>query len=203
MKNHVLTVGDPKDEKLLRKRCSRVKNPQSTEIIILGQTMTRICMQPRVAGIAAPQLGVPVRMFALSMGTGKPPIFFINPRFVGLSEETKPMSEGCLSVPGKGGMIERHTEVRLSWYDHNHKRYEYTFTGFHAEAVQHEMDHLEGNLYTDKAQEVYSEEEMHKKFIEAQEKAAGKMTSEELAAAAETDITAPLKELEKNVEETN
>lgn len=196
MKNHVLTIGDPKDEKLLRKKSSRVKNPQSTDMIILKQTMARICAQPGVAGIAAPQLGVNVRMFALSTGTGQPPIFFINPRFVGLSEETVPMNEGCLSVPHKGGTIERHTEVRLSWYDHNNKRYEYTFTGFYAEAVQHEMDHLEGTLYIDKASAVYTEEEMQQKFREAQEREAA-MSPDEILAAAEADMTQPLKELEK------
>lgn len=217
MKNHILNINDPKEEKLLRKKARRIENAQATDIIILGQTMSRICSQPGVAGIAATQLGMNVRMFALSQGTGKPALFFINPRIVGLSEETQQMMEGCLSVPLEGGLVERHDEVRLSWYDHNKRRYEYTFKGFWAEAVQHEMDHLDGVVYKDKAIKMFTEDELKEQWEIARKKAeeelaklqaedlaadeAEKMSADELATIAEADMTSPLKELEKHGEE--
>jgi peptide deformylase len=130
------------------------------------------------------------------MGNDKAPTFFLNPRIVSYGEATESKNEGCLSVPNKIGSVERSTEVLLSWYDHNNKRYEYKFDGFWAQAVQHEMDHLEGTLYIDKATEVHTEEEMRAKWEAAQE--ITKMSSEELEKEVISDMQSPLVELEKN-----
>ncbi|OFY39070.1 MAG: peptide deformylase [Bacteroidetes bacterium GWF2_40_14] len=106
-------------------------------------------------GIAAPQVGINKRVVAVQRldKEGEPFEFYANIRFVELSKECKWGWEGCLSVPGKRDTVQRSTRVVISFID------EKTFTekkdtieGFTAVIFQHEVDHLEGILYTDRAQ---------------------------------------------------
>ncbi len=106
-------------------------------------------------GIAAPQVGINKRLVAVQRldKAGEPFEFYANIRFLELSGECKWGWEGCLSVPGKRDTVQRSTRVIISYIDDN------TFTerrdtieGFTAVIFQHEVDHLEGILYTDRKQ---------------------------------------------------
>ena len=205
MSFQIYDLDNEKHAKVLRKKTKRVKNGQDTEMTILAQTMGRICLHPGVAGIAANQLGKSVRLFALSQGSGNPPLFFYNPVIKAYSEKTNIQPEGCLSVPGRGGYVERADEITLAWEDAlgrkmitengNLYKYEYTFKGFWAKAVQHEMDHLDGIVYVDHCKgEVFTDEEMQAKLGAA---VAG---IDEIAAAAEDDMKSTLASMKKGKE---
>ena len=104
-------------------------------------------------GIAACQVGHTVRIFVVDKHYSKTDehLVFINPRLVSLSEKKNTMEEGCLSVPGVYGPIERATKVRVKALDRNGKSLDIKAKGMYARILQHESDHLEGVLYIDKA----------------------------------------------------
>ena len=108
------------------------------------------------AGLAAPQVGVPVRAVQVDVEEG----FFelVNPVLVSQKGE-QTGAEGCLSVRGKAGTVTRPEKVKVVFSDRNGNRYSLTARGFFARAVCHELDHLDGILYTDKAQNVHDVED--------------------------------------------
>lgn len=107
------------------------------------------------AGLAAPQIGVNQRL--LIFGVEKNPRYpdveevpttvLINPEIEYLSDEGELGWEGCLSVPGMRGAVERCTHIRYSGYDQHGNKIVREAEGFHARVVQHEVDHLDGILY--------------------------------------------------------
>jgi len=113
-------------------------------------------------GLAAPQVGVCLRIFVIDLSLGRDPsvlIVMINPEFVerdGVQLE----EEGCLSVPGLRGDVERHEWITVKARDdHGHEK-RLRAEGWFARCIQHEIDHLDGILYTDKATDVrYADEE--------------------------------------------
>ena len=108
------------------------------------------------AGIAAPQIGVDLRVVIFG-GTGKNPRYpdapdipftvLCNPVLEPLSEQKSAGWEGCLSVPGLRGEVSRYEALRYSGRDATGVAFERTVDGFHARVVQHECDHLDGVLY--------------------------------------------------------
>lgn len=108
------------------------------------------------AGLAAPQVGVPIRAVLVDVEEG----FFelINPVFVWQKGEQYGY-EGCLSVRGKSGKVLRPDKVKIVYSDRKGNRYSLVARGFFARAVCHELDHLDGVLYTDKADDVRDEDE--------------------------------------------
>ncbi|MBI4093895.1 peptide deformylase [Candidatus Kaiserbacteria bacterium] len=131
--------------------------------------------------LAAPQVGEPLRLFivsghAIARGSRSAPDeiqeatplgfdraqqdqMYINPELLKVSRGKKEKHEGCLSIRGKWGTVPRAEKVRLSWYDERGKKFQAGFSGFLAHVFQHEMDHLEGILYIDKATHVYDEKD--------------------------------------------
>jgi peptide deformylase len=107
------------------------------------------------AGIAAPQIGVPLRVVIFGLTHNPrypdaepvPDTVLINPTIELLGDDTEDGWEGCLSVPGMRGLVPRFTRVRYLGFDENAKAIDRTVTGFHARVVQHEVDHLNGVLY--------------------------------------------------------
>ncbi|MDU2417407.1 MAG: peptide deformylase [Negativicoccus succinicivorans] len=108
-------------------------------------------------GLAAPQVGESLRIFVIDDGNGY--VEYINPEIITLSDEKEEMTEGCLSVPGFVGVVERSTGVTVRYEDRNGRTHEVSATGLLAQAIQHENDHIDGTLYIERAKNLYKENE--------------------------------------------
>ncbi|NIM27074.1 MAG: peptide deformylase [Gammaproteobacteria bacterium] len=106
-------------------------------------------------GIAAPQIGVPLRVVVFEAQASprypeSPPVprtVLVNPEIECLDAEMVDGWEGCLSVPGLRGVVPRYRRIRYSGFDADGRRFEREAEDFHARVVQHECDHLDGILY--------------------------------------------------------
>ena len=104
-------------------------------------------------GLAAPQVGVSLRVFVMdaTWKEGAPaPQVFVNPVIVSRSDDLATGPEGCLSIPGITTAIARATAIRLRWTDLDGMGQEADLTGFHAICAQHEIDHLDGIVTLDR-----------------------------------------------------
>lgn len=143
----VVQDGDP----VLRQRCAEVKTFDK-KLADLLKDMKDTVRAESGAGLAAPQIGIPLRVVVIDVDEG----FYemVNPVIVSQKgEQTGP--EGCLSVKGKQGTVTRPDKVKAEYRDRTGKKHKLTAEGFFARAVCHELDHLDGILYTDKAEEIY------------------------------------------------
>jgi peptide deformylase len=116
--------------------------------------------------IAAPQIGVSKRLFLIDDQNEErdslPSMVAINPKIVKSSKKTHIVGEGCLSIPDFYGEVKRHTNVTLRAIDETGKTFERGAGGLLAQIIQHEYDHLDGILFTDRAERVWTKEEMDK-----------------------------------------
>lgn len=109
-------------------------------------------------GLAAPQVGKAIRLFVIDADCVKDDFkecagfkkAFINPHITAFSEELCTMPEGCLSIPGMNENVERPVSITIKYMDENFVEHEDTYSGFNARVVQHEYDHLEQTLFTDR-----------------------------------------------------
>ena len=101
-------------------------------------------------GLAAPQVGVLKRIVVIDVGEG--PIVLINPQIIESSGE-QTGEEGCLSVPGKFGIVTRPDRVKVRAFDENMNEFEMEGEGLLARAFCHELDHLDGKLYVELAED--------------------------------------------------
>lgn len=107
------------------------------------------------AGLAAPQIGVPLRVVIFGFGhnprypDAEPVPFTVlcNPILTPLNDVMEDGWEGCLSVPGLRGLVPRHQQLRYTGFDAQGQAIDRSVEGFHARVVQHECDHLDGVLY--------------------------------------------------------
>ena len=151
MIREVLRMGDPR----LLERAREVARFDAPELNALLADMRDTMKEYNGAGLAAPQIGVPLRVviFGVELNPRYPdaePVPYteiINPVIVPLSNEMEEGWEGCLSVPGLRGVVARHARIRYSGLDPRGKKIDREATGFHARVVQHECDHLDGVLY--------------------------------------------------------
>jgi peptide deformylase len=124
----------------------------TADIETLINDMTETMYAAPGVGLAAPQVGVPLRIFVVDISLGRDPaglLVMINPEFVerdGLQLE----EEGCLSVPGFNATVVRPTRVVVKGLDRNGDVLQIEGTGLLARAFQHEMDHLDGTLFVDR-----------------------------------------------------
>jgi peptide deformylase len=122
------------------------------ELRALARDMVETMYAAPGIGLAAPQVGVPVRLFVIDVSVGHDPnelITLINPRFVE-REGMQIEEEGCLSVPGFNATVVRPERITVQGFDlEGHERF-YTGTGLLARAFQHEMDHLDGRVFVDR-----------------------------------------------------
>jgi peptide deformylase len=103
-------------------------------------------------GLAAPQVGVPLRVFVVDLSVGRDPsqlIALVNPEFV-QRDGTQLEEEGCLSVPGFNATVLRPSRVVIKGFDRDEQPQTFDGTGLLARAFQHEMDHLDGHLFVDR-----------------------------------------------------
>ena len=136
-------------------------------IITLIDDMRETLLDSGGVGLAAPQVGA-LRRVVIVMDINKEDltpeeqlIELINPEIVATSGHQRG-AEGCLSIPGKYGIVTRPEVVTVSALDRNGKRFEVTGTGYTARAFCHEIDHLDGHLYTEYVERMLTEEEIER-----------------------------------------
>jgi len=146
----VLRMGDP--------RLWQVSLPVrtfGTELQLLLQDMRDTMAHLSGAGLAAPQIGVGLRVVIFGVTANPrypdveevPQTVLINPEITPLTAEEEEAWEGCLSVPGMRGVVPRWQRVRYQGFDEKGEPFSREVAGFHARVVQHECDHLDGVLY--------------------------------------------------------
>lgn len=144
-------------DEILRKNCRPVA--EITERIqVIIDDMIETMYEAKGVGLAAPQVGILRRMFVVDVDDGNGPYVLINPEIIEKSGE-QTGEEGCLSLPGKGGMVTRADYVKIRGLDREGNEVEYEGTELLARAFQHEYDHLDGVLYIDRASENWEYED--------------------------------------------
>ncbi|MBI2552620.1 peptide deformylase [Candidatus Uhrbacteria bacterium] len=119
------------------------------ELQALAADMVLTMKKAPGVGLAAPQIGKSIRLIVVERTPE--PLVLINPKIVGHSLRKQTLEEGCLSVPGKYGLIKRWREVKVRAQTLDGQSFEIKAQGFLAQIFQHEIDHLHGTLYIDKA----------------------------------------------------
>jgi len=122
------------------------------ELAAFVEKMFVTMKQGKGVGLAAPQVGVPQRLFVIQVDGDKPRVF-INPEIVETSVDLVGFEEGCLSIPGVYADLDRPAEVRVQAWNERGRRFVLGAEGFLARVVQHELDHLNGVLFTDRLPE--------------------------------------------------
>lgn len=140
---------------------------------LIKEMRTLLLKEEYGVALAAPQVGDSVRLFIVSgralaraaqdddddsEPTPLPDQVYINPELTSVSRKKEDKHEGCLSVRGKWGMVPRSEKATVRAYNENGTRFTRGASGFLAHIFQHEMDHLEGILYIDKAVELYDDD---------------------------------------------
>ncbi|MFC2003254.1 peptide deformylase [Chloroflexota bacterium] len=142
----IRTLPDP----ALKRKAKRVSIIDGS-IQQLIDDMLETMLQAGGVGLAAPQIGVSLRVVVLQM-PDEESVVLINPEIVKRSGERE-VSEGCLSVPGYAGEIKRSVSVTVKGRDRQGKAIRLKATGLMAQALEHELDHLNGVLYIDHIEE--------------------------------------------------
>ena len=144
------------DAPVLRKRAKRVRRVNNKVRKELDEMLCTMRKAPGI-GLAAPQVGLLKRMVVIDIGEG--PYFLINPEFVSQSSETEVKWEGCLSWPGYIGEVERPLRVCVKALDRNGSEIWLEGEGLLARVICHEIDHLDGVLFVDRASSIVEVEQ--------------------------------------------
>jgi len=144
----VITIHDP-DASILRRR-SRPVPRCSGEICALIQEMVEVMYASGGIGLAAPQIGVPLRVIVADVGEG--PLALVNPRILRRSG-TQVGPEGCLSIPGVAGIVERPRRIVVTGKTQSGRKKTLVAEDLLARVILHEVDHLNGILFTDRVED--------------------------------------------------
>ncbi len=151
-KLQIRKVGD----EVLRKTCRPVEEI-TPRIHTLLDDMLETMRAANGVGLAGPQVGILRRIAVVEVEEGE--VFeLINPRIIAFAGEQEG-AEGCLSVPGRYGLVKRPKHVTVRATDRHGEEYEITAHDFLARALCHEIDHLDGHLYIDKVTRMLDEDE--------------------------------------------
>ena len=137
----IRTQGDP----VLEKVCKPVKE-MTPRLQALADDMLETMYAANGVGLAAPQVGILRRIVVIDVGEG--PYVLVNPEIIERDGE-QTGQEGCLSVPGVYGIVTRPEHVKAKAFDKDMKPYEIEAEGLFARAICHELDHLDGHMYTE------------------------------------------------------
>jgi peptide deformylase len=155
----IFTIEDPKEEKLLREISKEVdrKEIESKDFQLFLEDLlhTAKTSEDQVGiesgGISAPQVGVSKRVtYIFNYDTGEFEVL-INPVFQNIGKKTDVDVEGCLSVPNVEKDVERYKKIKVKYIDKEGRSVNRRFSDLNARVVQHEIDHLDGVLFIDKA----------------------------------------------------
>ncbi|MBD0839896.1 MULTISPECIES: peptide deformylase [unclassified Streptomyces] len=158
----IVAAGDP----VLRRTAERYDGQLSPALLTrFVEALRRTMHAAPGVGLAAPQVGVPLRIAVIEdpapvpeevrLARGRVPQPFrvlVNPSYAPVGSARAAFFEGCLSVPGWQAVVARHAEVRLTGEDEGGRPLDEVFSGWPARIVQHETDHLDGMLYLDRAE---------------------------------------------------
>lgn len=153
----LLLMNDP----ALRQVCEPVKSEELEYVKSQVSDMMKLMEFEDGAALAANQVGIIKRFFLLRNGT-----LVINPEIIEI-DPLKPFEEGCLSIPGTSATTQRAQRVKVRYKDDNFADVEVEYNGVEAVAIQHEIDHLDGKLYTDQLPPMRRQLvlEKHRKFL--------------------------------------
>jgi len=154
MKLPIIAYGDP----VLRRKATAIEPDEYPNIQELIDNMFETMYGASGVGLAAPQVGLSMRLFVVDLSTfddDEPELkgfkrAFINGIILEETGEEWPFNEGCLSIPDIREDVYRKKNIKISYYDESWKHHEEAFSGMAARVIQHEYDHIEGKLFTDK-----------------------------------------------------
>ena len=145
-------------DSVLRKICKPIKAIDS-KIVELMQDMEETMLENEGVGLAAPQIGILRRCVVINPHDGSDTLFMINPEIIEQDGE-QDCVEGCLSVPNKRGLVQRPYSLTCRYYDLEGNHIEMDAEGFLANIICHELDHLDGIVYTEKMERFLTTEEL-------------------------------------------
>lgn len=149
----ITTIPNP----VLRQRAKKI-NPEEIKnatIQKLISDMKETVIPAGGIGLAAPQVGVSVRLIIIAVQDKK--MALINPEIINFSWRKETAEEGCLSVPGKWGSVKRSKIIKVKAIDENGKIVKFKAKDLFARVIQHEVDHLNGVLFIDRAKKIIEE----------------------------------------------
>lgn len=155
----IVTVPEP----VLRKKARKVTD-FGPALQVLITSMVETMREAPGVGLAAPQVGVPERVIVVEFGDendDQAPLklfTLVNPEINRYSEESETGVEGCLSIPGFLGEVERAEKVHVKGFNRHGQPVKIKASGWLARIFQHEIDHLDGILFTDRAEKVWKAE---------------------------------------------
>jgi len=155
----IVTIPEP----VLRRKARKVSEFDS-ELQTLVDDMVETVQQAPGVGLAAPQINVSQRVIVVEYGDDEdedvPPKLYIvvNPEIVRFSQEKITATEGCLSIPGFAGEVERSESITVKGSNRRGQPMRIKATGWLARIFQHEIDHLDGVLFIDRAERVWKVE---------------------------------------------
>jgi len=161
MTNKIITLPNP----ILRKKSAEINKKDITSAIReLLFDMEKIMLANGGVGLAAPQIGKNIRIIVINAAeaakTAEKPIdspstvYMLNPTITKKSFARKWGEEGCLSVPNVFGQVRRHKKITCRYFDLTGKENKLNADGLLARVIQHEIDHLDGTLFIDKARDI-------------------------------------------------
>lgn len=150
----ITLLGNP----VLRARAAEINDPRSPEVTALSADLHAAMLEIGLVGLAAPQIGVSLRVFVMQSRKGPrypnapeiPPITVINPDVISQSEAHLRGIESCGSIPGFRGLVSRPASIRARWLDLEGRRVEMELIDLAARVFLHELDHLDGILFLDR-----------------------------------------------------
>lgn len=142
---------------VLRKETEEI-DADYPELQALIKNMYETLVKADGVGLAAPQIGLDIRLFVIDLNplADEEPAFkgytktFINPEIIDFSDDKVTMEEGCLSLPGIHENVSRSRKIRMIYQDEHFEEHEEEFEDYVARVIQHEYDHLEGHVFTDR-----------------------------------------------------
>ena len=192
----IVEIGDP----VLRRKAHKVQQVDR-DIRLLAQDMLETMRDAGGVGLAAPQVGESIRMIVVEYpeddtveDSPKKSYTVINPEITWRSEETSEGSEGCLSIPGYVGTVERNESIKVKGLSVYGRPIKISASGWLARIFQHEIDHLDGICYIDRATAIYQpsdEPEGTEEAETAAEPAADPSAETTAEPSAETSAEAP------------
>jgi peptide deformylase len=160
MARPIYLIQNKKEEKALRKKLPplALTKEELKELRTLAKEMRAVMKEANGVGLSANQIGVEKRFFVAQVpdAEGRPKFYAIaNPELMKRGEESAVMEEGCLSIPELYGLVDRSARVTLTGYDLRGKKVRISAWGFLARVFQHEVDHLDGKVFTDRTKHLH------------------------------------------------